>query len=415
MKSTDIINALNGVDPDMIEDAEKIDGQKSSQTRLKWGAVAACFSLVLIVLVMAFIPVLREFGNRNDGFGKNLNNGNYWIDTRERNDKSCLGQEGARVWPWNCRAIYNQYTSLSYNGAEYRSRCSSRGEDTPSDKIGKQLAVTTCKGFDDYTNQTYSIKCGIYEIVGVDSNRIIAVQYSGCEAYYPFIKDGYDAPPTLGDLVNLLALTENIAFNSFYYHPNVQSSEYYGLSREGSAELWQIISKYASAECLERYENAWNRTQVSFPLDSATLGVHNLSLAVNQEGYLITNIENYGYYYHIGIDAVREIVTYVLDHKTEPPMKQTQYLVGVVTEIGDDYIKVDDSIVMKHPAEGIEFTVYAEHMNIKRYIISGYLRVGQQVVIEHGSLSKDSYTEIRNAVDLQEAIITDSGEILIPE
>ena len=88
---------------------------------------------------------------------------------------------------------------------------------------------------------------------------------------------------------------------------------------------------------------------------------------------------------------------------------------GTVTEIGENYIKVDDSILMKNAAEGIEFTVYAEHMNIRRYIISGYLKVGDTVSVEHGYLPKESYTEIRNATNLEECVITSGGEVLIPE
>ena len=71
--------------------------------------------------------------------------------------------------------------------------------------------------------------------------------------------------------------------------------------------------------------------------------------------------------------------------------------------------------MMKNPEDGIEFTVYATNMNIRRYIISGYLKVGDTVSIEHGYLLKDSYTEIRNARDLNECRITSNGQVLIPE
>ena len=54
-------------------------------------------------------------------------------------------------------------------------------------------------------------------------------------------------------------------------------------------------------------------------------------------------------------------------------------------------------------------------MNIRRYIISGYLNVGDTVSVEHGYLPKESYTEIRNATNLEECMITSGGEVLIPE
>lgn len=57
----------------------------------------------------------------------------------------------------------------------------------------------------------------------------------------------------------------------------------------------------------------------------------------------------------------------------------------------------------------------ANHMNIKRYIISGYLKVGQTVSIRHGFLLKNNYTEINNATDLNECVVTSGGQVLIPE
>jgi len=71
---------------------------------------------------------------------------------------------------------------------------------------------------------------------------------------------------------------------------------------------------------------------------------------------------------------------------------------------------------MKNPDDGIEFTVYANHMNIKRYIISGFLKVGETVTVEYSDmLTPENHTEIKNATNMYEAIITDSGHVLIPE
>ncbi len=90
-------------------------------------------------------------------------------------------------------------------------------------------------------------------------------------------------------------------------------------------------------------------------------------------------------------------------------------MIGTVTEIGDDYIKVDDTVMMKNPDDGIEFTVYANHTRIKRYIVSGFLKVGQTVLIEHGGIYSDEPTIVRTATSLYEAYITDNGEAIIPE
>ena len=128
-----------------------------------------------------------------------------------------------------------------------------------------------------------------------------------------------------------------------------------------------------------------------------------------------TNIEDYAYVYYLGEDAVNEIFDFAVKNKLMIYLPEEQYLVGTVTEIGNDYIKIDDSIMMKNAEDGIEFTVYANHMNIRRYIISGFLRVGDTVRIEHSYLPKENYTEINNATNLEECIVSKGGQVIISD
>jgi hypothetical protein len=305
------------------------------------------------------------------------------------------------------------------DGEKYNSRSSYYGEGIHSNQIGKKLADAECSGYDMYEDDTHTAKCEVFEIVGVDKERIVAVKYEGYDGYYAFMKDEYQAPKTLGELVDALNLTENIKLNSFYCDENQDhKDEHYALSNENSDAIWNILKECSGAPICpdEDYRNSYNSTtKVSFAITSSTLGVYNLSFSFTEDGYLRTNIENYGYIYNVGADAVNKIADVALKNKLVILIPEKQYLVGTVTEIGEDYIKVDDSVMMKNPDEGIEFTVYATNMNIRRYIISGYLKVGDTVSIEHGYLPKGEYTEIRNAVDLYECRITSGGQVLIPE
>ena len=177
-----------------------------------------------------------------------------------------------------------------------------------------------------------------------------------------------------------------------------------------------MIAEYSDAKLLSYPENFDGQKAVSFALNSEALGAYNLSLSVYDNGYILTNIENYGYCFYIGAEGADEIINYVLAHKTDAPgEKESEFLIGTVTEIGDDYIKVDDTVMMKNPDDGIEFTVYANHTRIKRYIVSGFLKVGQTVVIEHGGIYSDEPTIVRTATSLYEAYITGDGEAIIPE
>ena len=438
MKKDKFLELMNEIDDDLLENAAA--EPKKKNPIIKIALVAAVIAVISAVSITALVMMNRDQNNEfteDSEIGENESeeitgdtqqavvesvtqapvDDIYWKDTRQRNGKAYLNETFAIVWPWNCQAVYNQYTILYVNGVEYNSRSYYYGTSVNPNAIGEKIGDFVCYGYDYTTDEEHSIACSAYVINGVDSSRIIAVKYDGYDEYYPFKPAtglGPQAPSTLGALIDSLDLTNNVVLNDFYYEQE-GGDIHYGLSDEHSTEIWKIIQKYADVKIDLMYENPWNRKVLSFAITSGTLGVNNLSFSFNQEGYLITNIEDFGYYYNIGVDAVNEIVDYALKHRIAPRQEEKQYLVGTVTEIGENYIKVDDSVVMKNPEEGIEFTVYADHMNIKRYIISGYLKVGDTVSITHGFLPKDSYTQIKNAVDMQECIITSAGQVLIPE
>lgn len=53
MKSENIIHALNGIDPELIADAEETRKKSLRDFILKWGAAAACFCMLLSIVLLA--------------------------------------------------------------------------------------------------------------------------------------------------------------------------------------------------------------------------------------------------------------------------------------------------------------------------------------------------------------------------
>ena len=428
MKKDKFLEAMENIDDDLLERAQAASVKKKSSALKKVILIAAVITLVSVLAVSIVIGnSVSSGGAESDSESKDTESVNtdqpiidsaYWQDTRERNGKSAIGAEYAIEWPWNCRAVYNQYTTLKMNGVTYEAQSSYYGISVDADRIGEKIGDFTCEGYDYYEEQKHTTNCAVYEIKGMDGNRFVAVKYEGHEGFYPFkhrMDTPDNAPKTLGALIDTLDLTTNIKLTNVYCAEKGGDVRY-ALSEESSSQLWEIIKRYAQTPLELDYSKFYGSDKaVSFSLNSDVLGVKNLSFSFNEEGYLFTNIESFGYYYNVGMDAVEQIVDFVLKNRTKASEDETQYLVGTVTEIGENYIKVDDSIVMKNPEDGIEFTVFADHMNIKRYIISGHLQVGATVSIKHGYLPKENYIEIRNAIELEECIITSSGEVLIPE
>lgn len=325
----------------------------------------------------------------------------YWADTRERDkSKVVYSNMSAREWPWNCKEVSEQFTFVEYNGRKYIIRSHST---LSKDKVGKKLGTATMQGYDIYEDKTHSTTCEIYEIKGIDSSRFIAVKYQGYDGYYVFNMRDYDPPATLGDLISALNLTETFPLTTIYHN-----SKKYGLTEADSEVLWSMFLKHSDAETLE-YENIPSgNKKLTFVIVSEELGTDNLSWALYDDGYIRTNIDSYGYRYYIGEDAVNEIVKYALGHKAGEIADNTQYIIGNVTEIGDDYIKVNDSVMMKNPDDGIEFTVMANDMRIKRYIISGFLKKGQLVRITHTGILTGNHTVVETATMLEEVMLAEN-------
>lgn len=331
-----------------------------------------------------------------------------WADIRERDKSKTVNiPMSAREWPWNCKEVFEQFTFVEYNGKTY----TIRSRNTLSkDKVGKKLGTASMRGYDIYEDKTHTTTCGIYEIRGIDSSRFIAVKYQGHDGYYVFnMRHYYDPPATLGDLITALNLTETFPLTTIYY-----GSKEYGLTETNSDALWGMFLKHADAQTLETENIPSGKKKLTFVIVSEELGSDNLSWALYDNGYIITNIDSYGYRYYIGKDAVDEIVKYALAHKAGEIADNTQYIVGNVTEIGEDYIKVDDSIMMKNPDDGIEFTVMANDKRIKRYIISGFLRKGQLVRITHTGTLCGNHTVVETATMLEEVMLA-KNDILIFE
>ena len=311
MKKDRFFDAMGDIDEELLESAIAEPKKKKSPI-VKIALVAAVMALIVAVVVTVFLVTDRA--PRNDDItADETENGDstqqivedasqapvdglYWKDTRQRNGKAYFNETFAIEWPWNCKAIYNQYTIVYVNGIEYNSRSSYLGMSINADAIGEKIGDLVCDGYDYTTDEKHSIACSAYQIKNVDSSRVIAVKYDGYDEYYPFKPAnnlGPYAPATLGALIDALDLTNNVKLNDFYYEQE-GGDIHYGLSDEHSVEIWKIIQKYADVKTDLVYENPWNRKVVSFAITSNTLGINNLSFSFNQEGYWITNIEDYG-------------------------------------------------------------------------------------------------------------------------
>lgn len=341
--------------------------------------------------------------------------GVFWNDVRVRNDTLYTMSEGIIEWGWEEMTDTERYTEMEFDGKTY----SMMG--TVKNYLGEWLASGEAYGYAwDQDNARYGIPCEIYSLTFSPDHRVVAVQFKGQSEIYRFErKDPYDPPATFGELMNDYNLPEVLSLTTPCHQPADSGwPSKYALSDADSDTIWDMLKKYQSAPFEANYVYRYNgQEDIRFSITSEVLGVQGHAFTINDDGYIFTDVTRYGYYYYIGVDAAREIIDYVKAHITEPlPEPQTYQIIGEITEICDGYIKVDDSIMMKNPSDGLVFTIVTEEKSLSR-VVEHLLRVGDHVLISYdGRVNEENPLLVETAASIQKVWIDEqNGNVLIPE
>ncbi len=350
-------------------------------------------------------------------------NGAFWDDLRERKNVSYMVPESSIEWGWEDMTDGERYTNLDLDGETYRM------SGTVTNYLGEWLESGEAYGFAwDQDNARHAVPCEIYALTFSPDHSVVAVQFEGSSEIYRFeCERKYDPPKTLGEFMETRKLSQVLPLTTLYYERREGGSsvsDKMALSAEHSDGVWAILAKYGDASFIEpsfkeSFEiNHYDKEEIGFSATSEVLGIRNLSFTVNDKGYVITNIERYGYHYHIGVDAAREVIDYVKAHMTEPLPEEkpaVYQIIGTVVEEGDGYIKVDDSIAMKNPEDGMVFTVITTDKKLSR-VLKYLVGEGSTVLITYdGRVSEEDPLLIENATRLQSVWIDGNGDVLIPE
>ena len=362
MKTPRIANAIGQIDDDLVTDAAKCK-KKNKKHWLKWGSLAACFA-VLVIAGAAILPSLFRENVTPEG-----------TDSRYK-DFSIQASESAIVWPWEYQTVYEKYRNVEIDGIEYHGK----GRVVSEAWIGERIGNYTVVGYDEVNNgKKYSAEFEAYALKDIAQCQFIAVKME--DSYYVFQNDEYAPPNTLGELMDVVNLSEVVELQRFSEGDNSPDSKHFALSSDDY--VWEVLSECRNAPFVE--DQTWtvgDRSYLSFTITSEALGVYKVALYVTEDGYLWTNAFNW------------------------------QYLFIKITE---EYILVDDSILCKNPADGITYKVLLNDLRISRYVDYGIVKVGDTVQISYeGEIDETSGNTIAGAISAFKATISD-GDVLIPE
>ena len=397
MKTPRISEAIGNIPEDLVNGAVTYKRTSKKKSFIKWGSIAACF----MVMVMAAALIVPMF----------LGGDPISIGGIDRDYKGVIsGSEGDIEFPWEYKLTYEKYYTVKYNGNDYRTRARAINESM----LGEVLGTCTAQGVDSYTDKTYTETFDVRKINGVSEEKMIAVGMDN--EYYVYFNDEVKCPATFGELLDAYNLSETLPLIKFSVNEGYKEKGYYQITDD--EYIWQVLSECRNAEFYAENDK-WSRgdrNYLSFTATSEELGVYKKVFYITEDGYVSTNVFNYSYVYYIGEDAANKIITHAKSNATEAEREQYEYTIaGTITEIGDGYVLIDDTVLCKDKNDGMVFKILTEELIIRRYLECTNIKVGDTVAVNFQTkivLGEDN--TVSGAISMYRGTVTDSG-MAVPE
>ncbi len=396
MKKEQLFDIMGEIDDKYISEARE-PCRKKRNSWLRWGTLAACAALVIAAGIL-IIPRMGEDDISSQGAGDR----NY--------SRFVISSDSYMEWQWEYRSASERFTSVDLGGSIYQSR----GRKVNEALLGGSLGSAVASGYDTYSDKTYTEQVQAFSINGVSEERIIAVGLDG--EYYVYFCNSTELPATFGEVLELYDLPNTLRLERFAECENGREASYYSLSDD--ERIWQILSECGDGKAYED-PDMWytgERDYLSFTATSEQLGVYKRVFYVSEDGYVSTNIFDYGYVFFIGEEAAGRIISYARENAEAAEREPYEYSIsGIVTEIGEDYLLVDDTALCADASEGIVFRVLADDIRIKRWLDSGRIKAGDAVSVtfaDKAAISADN--TVSGAHGISKGTIYE-GDVIIPE
>ena len=386
------LDTIGYIDDQLVEKADKYSVAKGKNTWVKWCAMAACLCLVAVGAIGLY--------NSSNDIADQISVGGVM---RKYKNVSVGGSEEAIIFPWEYKTVAERFSTISFEVKEYSIK-STVSETFVGDEIGACEAV----GYDVYTVQEYRQTFDVWQISGISENLMVAVQMEG--QFYVFQYNEYIPPETLSEVLDNYNLPQNLVLSSFGDYKDGKDTGYYSIPDDDY--IWQILDGCRDAQFVEdEAGGAISHNRITFTASSEPLGVYKRAFYVSADGYVSTNIFNWAYTFYIGEEAAEDIITYAKKNAVESEQEPYYYsLAGTLTEIGDGYILVDDSILCADENDGMVFKVMTSDIRISRCIDFQKISTGSIVVIRFTEpIDTEAGNIVNGAVSMDKGTLLDGG------
>lgn len=427
MKNKRIVRAMSDIDDSLICEAEA-DVKKAVKVSpvYKWGAVAACFAVVLAVAICLPMMLKDDAIGSGDATVDNpimdgeanggSSSGIFLLDElngRYKDENIVSSESGYIEWPWNELSDSERYAHISFNGKEYTTRARKVSSELLKGYLGDCEAYGYEYTADKSIKHTKTFE--FYEIKNVDQNVAVAVNFDG--EYYVYSTRDIEKPATLGDLMDVLGLDKTVKLEKYTLYEGKDKKGYYRIESDDYIMNVLLECKDAPAMQDDMTLEIIGDEYAAFTVTSEALGIYKKTLYISSLGYVFTNAMEYGYTYNIGADAAKMLLDYLKgENAIETTLEPYRYsLCGVVKEIGDGYIMLDDSIMCEKASDGMILKIDMSNAECYRYINHKYIKAGDVAVISfEEKIQVDTNNTIVGAVSISKAQLV-VGDVIIKE
>ena len=207
---------------------------------------------------------------------------------------------------WDDKTIVQKYPSFTYSNIKYTIFSTYIKEGISSKYIGNKVDDIAVCGIDDYNkDKEYFINAEIYEIKNVYKECAYAIKFEGDKEYYSYLNTNYEFE-TLGDFIEKLNLEEYLQFGTATYKNNIVYKDF------DDSIVWDMLLSDYSLTNTSLTNNNYKNPLMSISTNIEALGIENVSFAVNDEGYIQTNILGTAKTFYIGEEKVNNFIDYII-------------------------------------------------------------------------------------------------------
>ena len=142
--------------------------------------------------------------------------------------------------------------------------------------------------------------------------------------------------------------------------------------------------------------------------------IYKVVMYITADGYLETNMFGNRYLFFIGENASGNIIDYAKKNSEKATFEPyLNSVVGKITDITDEYITINDSVLCNNPSDGIEYKILMQDLRISRYVELNQIAKGSFVSVQYsGEIGEGNIVE--GVTNIMRARISANG-VEVPE